>query len=181
MNYNALGVANELIDLADNDGVELTLLKLVKLTYLSYAFGLVLAPREPMIDPRFDKVEAWRYGPVIPSVYHSFKHRRDEPIRREDMAVAMVGEDGGRCEFATPRIEGDRALRTIKFVWKRYRGVSAGQLVDILHLDGTPWRQSYIPGVNAEIPEEVTRRFYTLFVDLLLKSIEERTPATTPA
>lgn len=173
MNNNALGVANELIDLAANDGAELTLLKLVKLTYLSYAFGLVLAPREPMIDPRFDKVEAWRYGPVIPSVYHSFKHRRDEPIRPEDKAVVVVSEDGGRCEFATPRIEGGDALRTIKFVWKRYRDVSAGRLVDILHLDGTPWSRAYIPGVNAEIPEAVTRAFYTLFVDLLLKTVED--------
>lgn len=174
MNNNALGVANELIEMASEDGRELTLLKLVKMAYLSYAFGLVLASREPMLDPRFDKVEAWRYGPVIPSVYHSFKHKRNTAIKRSDMAVMLVGEGGGAdCEFAVPRIRGDRALKTIRFVWRRYRDVPAGQLVDILHLDGTPWRTSYVPGANAEIPEEVTRRFYAQFVNLLLKSVDD--------
>ncbi len=90
MRNNALGVANELIDLADSDGKDLTLLKLVKLVFLSYAFGLVLAKDEPLIDPRFDKVEAWRYGPVIPSVYHSFKHLRNK--------THQAGRQGRRAE-----------------------------------------------------------------------------------
>ncbi len=71
-NNNTLSVANYLIDLAEQSGKHLQPLKLMKLVYIAYGFGLAVLDRS-IIDPRFDKVEAWRFGPVIPSVYHSFK------------------------------------------------------------------------------------------------------------
>lgn len=176
MRNNALGVANELIDLADKDGKDLTLLKLVKLVFLSYAFGLVLAKDEPLIDPRFDKVEAWRYGPVIPSVYHSFKHLRNKPIKPADKAVVLNGEshDCNDGEFVVPSIKGDLAKRVIRTVWARYSNATASELVDLLHRDGTPWSDAYVPGMNRPILESDVKDYYTRFLDILANLIKER-------
>ena len=75
MKANALSVANYFIDLAQKDNKLIHLLGLVKRVYIAH--GLALAYRHKgLLDPRFDKVEAWKYGPVIPSVYHSFKQNK---------------------------------------------------------------------------------------------------------
>ena len=72
MKDNALSVANYLIDLAKKENKNLTQLGLMKRVYIAHGFSLAIN-KESLLDNRFDKVEAWKYGPVIPSVYHSFK------------------------------------------------------------------------------------------------------------
>lgn len=68
MKTNAIAVANYFVDLSQKYKVPIHLLGLVKRVYIAH--GLALAYRHKgLIDPRFDKVEAWKYGPVIPSVY----------------------------------------------------------------------------------------------------------------
>ena len=79
MEVNALAVANYFVELSKRDKVPLHLLGLVKRVYIAHGFSLAITGR-PLIDPRFDRIEAWKYGPVIPSVYHSFKHNKYDPI-----------------------------------------------------------------------------------------------------
>ena len=93
MKENALSVANYFIDLASKDGKEIRPLKLMKLVYLAYGYALAIIDRS-IIDPRFDKVEAWRYGPVIPSVYHSFKQYRDKPVKAKTVVMEPSDKDG---------------------------------------------------------------------------------------
>lgn len=66
MKTNALSVANYFIELAHKEGKPIHLLGLVKRVYIAHGFALALLHRG-LLDPRFDKVEAWRYGAVIPS------------------------------------------------------------------------------------------------------------------
>ena len=73
METDALAIANYFVrkGLSDTVGEKLTLLRLVKYVYIAYGFSLALIDKS-IINDRFDRVEAWKYGPVIPSVYHSF-------------------------------------------------------------------------------------------------------------
>lgn len=86
MKTNALSVANYFIDLAQKDNKPIHLLGLVKRVYIAHGFALALLGRE-LLDSRFDKVEAWRYGPVIPSVYHSFKQYRTKEIKEKTVVM----------------------------------------------------------------------------------------------
>lgn len=62
-----------------NDAEEpITNLKLQKLLY--YAQGYYLATQDDLLFD--DEIQAWAHGPVVPNVYHTYKHFRWKPISR---------------------------------------------------------------------------------------------------
>jgi antitoxin SocA-like protein len=69
MAVQARVVANEFIRLAEADGRALTPLQVIKLAYIAHGWMLALYQR-PLIS---DSIEAWKYGPVIPTLYHALK------------------------------------------------------------------------------------------------------------
>ena len=86
------------------------------------------------------------------------------------MAVVVSGEYNAEDEFVVPQIENDPKLEVIlDMVWVRYGRFTSGELVDILHEEGTPWAHVYTPGLNVEIPEETTKLYYSRLFELLSK------------
>lgn len=168
MKTNALSVANYFIELAERDNAKITPLRLMKLVYIAYGFGLALLDKS-FLDSRFDKVEAWRFGPVIPSVYHSFKHFGKGPITRK--TTMLVGNDTDYTVI-TPELEDEDVKNICRLVWKRYEHCDANTLVTILHGAGTPWGQTYEEGKNNPIPEQYTRAYYKSLVERMEKYLE---------
>lgn len=156
MNNNALSIANSILDLAFKDEKPVKPLALMKLVYIAYGNALGSMLRD-VIDPRFDRVEAWKYGPVIPSVYHSFKHFQNKPVTEK--AVVMI-DSGAEPSYVAPEIVDGKLLAVIKSVWEKFKNYSDSKLVDICHKPGSPWSQVYVEGKNEEIPENITRRYY---------------------
>lgn len=162
MKTNALAVANRFVELSLRDKRPLRLLGLVKRVYIAHGFSLAFLHRG-LLDPRFDKVEAWKYGPVIPSVYHSFKQYRQNPIT--DKTVVMEWGDDNEPHFVAPEVKDKAALRVIDMVWNRYQYYTDSQIVDLLHQKGTPWELCFIDGKNVEIPDELTEYHYRRILD----------------
>lgn len=50
-------------------GGGLTPLQVIKLTYMAHGYSLAIL-NEALIE---ETVEAWKYGPIVPSVYHAVK------------------------------------------------------------------------------------------------------------
>lgn len=164
---DAIAIANYFVEKnkKDKQSEKLTLLRLVKYVYIAYGFALVLLGRSTIND-RFDKVEAWRYGPVIPSVYHSFKHFKNKVI--DTVASILVMEDmDGTMTFENPKVNDSSVMAVLDLVWDRYKNVTTTSLIDILHKDGTPWKFCYKEGVNEEIPQEMTYVYYKKLVESL--------------
>lgn len=170
MRNNAISVANAFIKIANETGdTSLTPLKLMKLVYIAHGFGLALLKGDTLIDPRFDKVEAWKLGPVIPSVYHTFKHYENSTIK--ETAKNFISESNdGLADFCEPTLEGKDPNAIVSIVWKRYGKQPASKLVEVLHQPGTPWAITYRVGENREIPDELTKLYYSKIVDYLLKN-----------
>lgn len=165
MKTNALSVANYFIELAQKEGKPIHLLGLVKRVYIAHGFALALLHRG-LLDPRFDKVEAWRYGPVIPSVYHSFKQYRRDGI---DKPTIMLHQDeSGQYDFITPMIDVEQDKLIVEMVWKRYKDYSDNALVDLTHMDGSPWKVCYKEGENKEIPDSFTELYYRKLVKIIV-------------
>ena len=165
MKTNALSVANYFIELAQKEGKPIHLLGLVKRVYIAHGFALALLHRG-LLDPRFDKVEAWKYGPVIPSVYHSFKQNRRENI--ECPTIMLHQNDNGEYDFITPEIDDIQDKMIVEMVWKRYRDYTDSSLVDLTHMDGTPWKVCYKEGENREIPDSFTELYYQKLVKIIV-------------
>lgn len=76
MAYNVLDIANELLRQAQNTtgGDLMSNMKLQKMLYYQQGFHLAMFG-EPLFE---DEIEAWMYGPVVPSVYENYKkYKRD--------------------------------------------------------------------------------------------------------
>lgn len=168
MKTNALSVANYFIELAQKEGAKITQLGLMKRVYAAHGFSLALLNR-PLLDDRFDCVQAWKYGPVIPSVYHSFKLYRDKPITAKTI-MAKWDEKQMKEFFVTPELEDIKAKVIVELVWKRYKGYSDSEMVTLTHKDGTPWALCYEEGMNNEIPDSYTKLYYEKLIKNIMSS-----------
>ena len=157
----ATALANYFVDLANNSNVELMQFGLMKRVYIAHGFCLAVFDK-PALNPRFDVVEAWKNGPVIPSVYHSFKYNGDKPIKEK--SVIAEWKDG-KIVVTTPKLEDKDVVDIANAVWKRYEGYSDFDLIELLHKKGTPWDLCYVEGENRIIPDIYTKVFYSKVLD----------------
>ncbi|RNJ77780.1 MAG: DUF4065 domain-containing protein [Nitrosopumilus sp. D6] len=134
-----------------------TPMHVLKLTYISH--GYVLAIRnEPLFN---DRIEAWKYGPVIPSLYNTLKEYGDGSV----LKLHTCGTPLGSKEFLT-RVDaikkkiGETKCKIIERVAKTYGVYSAMQLSSITHCNGTPWHNTYDGSGYAEIPNEIIKSHY---------------------
>lgn len=168
MKTNALSVANYFIDLAQKEGTPIHLLGLVKRVYIAHGFALALLGRG-LLDPRFDKVEAWKYGPVIPSVYHSFKQYKRDNITEK--TVVMEWDAINREPiFEEPILTKSDEIAVANMVWQRYSSFLDGELVDLTHKSGSPWDICFEEGKNVEIPDQLTELYYKRLVENVIKN-----------
>ena len=156
MAYRTAAVANEFLELAERDVEPLTPMKLQKLVYFAHGWYLAMTG-EPLIE---EPIEAWRYGPVVSSLYHEFKSfGATTPINRL-----------ARRNISHPRIDdvsgdNDLAKAIVGRVWQTYGRLTAVKLSNITHQPDTPWYAvaklfDFNPPMNTEIPREQITEFF---------------------
>lgn len=124
-------------------GTETTPMHVLKLVYISHGWTLGLYGRSLINEP----AEAWRYGPVVPSVYHRYKSFRGDPITTEPVDRSDAFDDDQRD--------------VIEQVHEVYGDFTALQLSALTHKPGTPWDITYREyGAGVIIPNELIRDYY---------------------
>jgi uncharacterized phage-associated protein len=142
----ALNIASALIQEANKRLFPVSNMKLQKLTYLAY--GLYMDVKKEKLFA--EEIQAWKYGPVIPDLYHSFKLYHANPIPNGHYLVNDVETS------ITSEIKD-----LVDAVIDMHGGKSAGELVDFTHRDGTPWSKAYQAGnSNLVISDDLIRDFY---------------------
>jgi len=168
MEESALSISNYFIEIAKIKGSEIKPLRLMKLVYIAHGYILASLDKS-LLNPRFDKVEAWKYGPVIPSVYHSFKEYGNNPIKGK--TVIFIGEyaSDGEIDIKTeePTLQDKQARKICDFVWKRYSRFTDWEIVDFLHKKQSPWGLVYEEGKNKEIPDLYTKLYFRKIIQAL--------------
>ena len=126
--YAADSVAKYLIYLASRgfvgDSQEregITNLKLQKMLYFVQAYCLAKLNR-PLFS---DNIEAWEYGPVVPTIYRKYKKNGSNPIISEEDKSSLAEED----------------KVIVQKIWNIFGGYSASRLVDITHAH-IPWKKA---------------------------------------
>lgn len=144
-NKKSLSVAQALLSRCKGGGDDaVTPMQLIKLTYIAHGYMLGLHGK-PLLD---ESVEAWRYGPVVPSVYHAVKQFRSDPVTN----VA-----GAQNDFAFS----DEETAVIDSVCKIYGKYNGIVLSSATHKSGTPWHQTWEAfGRNSPISNDLIEAFY---------------------
>lgn len=122
MTYSALDIANKILaQPLDRDGVEyISNMKLQKLLYYQQGFHLAFFGT-PLFD---EEIEAWQYGPVVPSVYSHYASNGRRGIEPDAEYVIGLSEDEETLFVKVFEIYGD---------------YSASGLMNMSHNE-TPWR-----------------------------------------
>ena len=141
---NAITIADALLKIAKRQGKGLTPMQLVKLTYIAHGFALAVLDRD-LFD---DKIEAWKYGPVIPNLYHATKKFGRNPIGFSMIDDAEIDLPDDVCDF-------------LEEVFNKYGSLSGIQLSDLTHRIGSPWHQVYQGDRRGlEIPDDLIKEHY---------------------
>lgn len=126
--------------------ISCTQLKLQKLVYLCFADYLCDTGKELFID----KIYAFKYGPVVDTVYIRYKDYGYKPIDEEqqDIDSKNIFEMPAKSRILFAK-DGTEKLMSIEKTLKKYGNLSASDLVDLTHKDKAPWSMSF------KGPEEV--------------------------
>jgi uncharacterized phage-associated protein len=132
----AIAVANYFIDKSIHDPdprAAVTNMKLIKLVYIAHGWYLAMYDR-PLIK---ENAEAWKYGPVIPTVYEEFRHHGGEYITEK--ANGSFWKSNSRYELT----EREGLAPFLDKVWNTYGYYTGGQLMNLTHQVGTPWEMTW--------------------------------------
>ena len=138
--YKAERIADYFISVAnkqiiDEGGIAegITNLKLQKILYFAQAAHLAVHEK-PLFK---EEIEAWKFGPVIPSVYHKYKKYANRTIPNPKSVP----------EF------NEQLTNFLNSIWEIYGKYSAAELVEITH-NHKPWKQAFFEGKGSGIIEQ---------------------------
>jgi len=153
MAYSPATIANYFLDRAATEGRALTPMQLIKLVYIAHGWYLGYF-NEPLIN---ETVQAWRYGPVIKSLYDRVKNYGSGAVREPIQTGAAPWIRDAKVDSQTETL--------LSSVWESYARFSGVQLSAMTHQDDTPWyeawhRQDGKSQYYAEISDELIRSHY---------------------
>ena len=143
----AIDIANFFVDVYNSMGEEIiTNLKVNELVYFAQAWSLVKFNKKLFNED----IEAWEQGPVIPSVYKTFRPYGSKNI---EMTIGEYDES----IFTSEQLN---FLADIVLTYGKY---TASALRDISYKSGSPWALVYEKKENNIItPESMKKYFSTL-------------------
>ena len=162
MGYTAKAIANFFLDIAKENKVQITPLKMQKLVYISHGWHLALSNGQPLVND--EHAEAWEYGPVFPSLYHEIKEYGKDPIK--EYATELVWKkDSFDFSLFVPNVREDDVdiHNFLNKIWEVYGNFTALQLSDMTHKLNTPWQKTWQENKgmkNTHIPNELIHTYY---------------------
>ncbi len=143
MAYDACQIADWFINHAQKKGKPLSIMALLKLTYIAHGWHLEMR-NAPLFH---NKIEAWQYGPVIPDVYNEFRDQGisiQRPAKR-DQPFQLEAEDENLLDQ----------------VYNIYAELPPFQLSHLTHIPGGPWDiAGQAGGWYALIPDDLIKQHY---------------------
>lgn len=148
--YNCFDIAKEFLKLGNKDHIAVSQMKLLKLTYIAHGIHLGLTG-QPLF---YNRIEAWKFGPVIPDLYHITKVFRSFPI------------DIRLLDIHSNKELSNKYKELIKAIWDGYKTNTAQELVNKTHQVGSPWHQVYNQKKRGiEIPNKLIKAYYTQLIN----------------
>lgn len=132
----AKAAANYFLDKTKASGGEMTSMKLQKLLYFAQGWHLAVEDR-PLFD---EQIEAWQWGPVVPTVWREFKDLGSRPIDRKATIAKL---NNLTLAWDTPELLIPESRQIVDAVWDGYKDYSAAQLMSLTHQKDAPWHDVF--------------------------------------
>lgn len=158
--HSPRAVANYFMERAAKEGRKLGVAQLVRLVYLAHGWCLGYTGK-PLISGR---VEAWKYGPVVPEVYFTFG-------RQGTIAIARSVNAWGNA--LKPKFT-ERQRQIVDRVFDAYSKFPVSALFNGTSSDGSPWHQVKAEGLRTVIPDDIIRKYHE---DLITQDQDPRSTA----
>ena len=170
--YLSEAIANSFLSISKSAGEPIDPMKTQKLVY--FAHGYHLGFQEGALSA--ENVQAWRWGPVFPELYHAVKVYGSGPIMNPLQAVEF---DGASMQWTTPKIpeEGDFTNRLIRRIWDVYGGMTGVALSQLTHEEGSPWdkiHKQYPDDRDIVIPNSLIREDFERKIEHARQSRTDR-------
>ena len=143
--YSAIAVAKRFLELARDEHVGLTTMKLQKLVFFSQVVSLKMFG----VPVHENASLAWDFGPVVKELYdliHSLA------ITRPSKQISLNDGDVASAFGEVEEIQDTDVLGLTRAVWNRFKGWTAFQLSDLTHRPGSTWATVYSRSQYAVIP-----------------------------
>lgn len=128
---DTINVGNTILQRAFIENVDITPMKLQKLLYCLYK-EYYKRTKRPLFGERF---EAWKYGPVLPSIYAAFKQYGSNSIKnyaRDASGKIYVVDMNSSIDF----------WNSFYKVWELYKNVDGIVLSSYTHRADSAWRKA---------------------------------------
>lgn len=129
----ALNVSNNFLSRGFAENIDITPMKLQKMLYFVYR-DYLKASGKCIFNERF---ETWKYGPVIPEVYDTFKHYRSNSIKK------FHYESDGKTALGVDFDSAPLFKKIFDNVWEKCKNLDGIYLSSITHREGSAWRNAY--------------------------------------
>jgi uncharacterized phage-associated protein len=168
MPYDPKAIANYFLTVAAEQNQTLDPMKIQKLVYFANGWHLAIKD-EPLIN---EQIEAWPYGPVIPSLYRAFRRFGNQPIT--ESACDIVDEFTDPWTMSSQRVcpslddvpeQAEFTKAFLDRIWDTYGHYTAVQLSNETHRPSAPWDKiskhynGAIPK-GTDIPAVVMKRYF---------------------
>jgi len=135
--YNCFDIAYKFLDLAKKENITIDTMKLLKMTYIANGYYLAFF-ETPLFE---NNIEAWKYGPVIPELYHVIKRHGHGNVKIETVEL-----------YSENKIQ-DTDLKFLKVIWDKFKKYGGLELSALTHIEESPWSKTYSETDQSKIIE----------------------------
>lgn len=157
--HDSRAIANIMVEKAHGASHRISIMQLVKYVYLAHGWTLGYTG-EKLIS---DRVEAWKFGPVIPGVYRAF--------RPQGLIISEFACDKKGKPYTTDLNADEKDI--VGNVYNAYSVLEPWDLSNLTHGVGSPW-YNYRDRYWCEIPREEIQTYY----EGLVKQVREKHDGT---
>ena len=174
--YYPTHIANYFISKKKEPDYTIDNYKLNKLVYFAYGYSLAILDKEIFGE----SIQAWRYGPVIPSIYHEFKRFGVDYIKEPAIHFSETNR-----KRTVPKVDpkDKKTINILETIYQKYGSCSKEDFKKMIHRKNSPWEICYLEGKDYVVIDkrEIKRYFKDLlpleFPSKKLKKVLDQTDA----